>query len=139
MIQDKDLDMLLESYPVAEPQDENLFMEQLQHRLDAIDFAKAYHKAEMQKARSRAFWAFAVGIAAGLIMTIIAIAMPSPIELLAFGIRSHTMLLIMEYLPYVFMFLCAIILCYGIIEWNNNQGSETYKSMLLERLERLAN
>lgn len=126
MIQDKELDMLLASYPVAEPRDGNLFMEQLQHRLDAIDFAKAYHKAEMQKARQRAVWAFGIGTVAGLIMAVIAIILPSPIELLALGIHSNIMLSLMEYLPYVFMFFCAVILCYGIIEFINNQEGNIY-------------
>ncbi len=130
MIQDKELDMLLASYPVAEPRDENLFMEQLQHRLDAIDFAKAYHKAEMQKARRKAVWAFGIGTVAGLFMAIIAIALPSPIELLAFGIHSKIMLFLMEYLPYVFMFFCAILLCYGIIEFINNQGTNVYADVV---------
>jgi uncharacterized membrane protein len=119
MIQDKELDELLTTFQPAEPTDSAEFMTEFEKRLNAIDIALAYHKAEVEKARKRAVWAFATGTVAGLILAIIALALPSPVELLAFSIHSRFILICLEYIPYVMMFLCATSISFGIIEFMN--------------------
>ncbi len=130
MIQDKELDALLTTFQPAEPTDSAEFMSEFEKRLNAIDIALAYHKAEMQKAHKKAVWAFATGTVAGLILAIIALALPSPVELLAFSIHSRFTLTLLEYIPYVMMFLCATSITFGIIEYMNRK--EDMEGLILE-------
>ena len=131
MIQDKELDALLTTFQPAEPTDSAEFMTEFEKRLNAIDIALAYHKAEVQKAQKRAVWAFATGTVAGLILAIIALALPSPVELLAFSINSRFILICLEYIPYVMMFLCATSISFGIIGFMNRH--EDMEAFMLER------
>ena len=119
MIQDQELDALLTTFQPAEPTDSAEFMSEFEKRLNAIDIALAYHKAEVEKARKKAVWAFATGAVAGVILAIIALALPSPIEMLAFSIHSRFILTCIEYIPYVMMFLCATSISFGIIAFMN--------------------
>ena len=131
MIQDKELDELLTTFQPAEPTDSAEFMTEFEKRLNAIDIALAYHKAEVEKARKRAVWAFATGTVAGLILAIIALALPSPLELLAFSIHARFILICLEYIPYVMMFFCATSITFGIIEFMNRR--EDMEALILER------
>lgn len=131
MIQDKELDALLTTFQPAEPTDSAEFMSEFEKRLNAIDIALAYHKAEVQKAQKRAVWAFAIGTVAGVILAIIALTLPSPLELLAFSIHSRFMLTFLEYIPYIMMFLCATSIAFGIIEYMNRK--EDMEGLILER------
>ena len=131
MIQDKELDELLTTFQPAEPTDSAEFMTEFEKRLNAIDIALAYHKAEVEKAHKRAVWAFATGTVAGLILAIIALALPSPVELLAFSIHSRFILICLEYIPYVMMFLCATSISFGIIGFMNRH--EDMEAFMLER------
>ena len=130
MIQDKELDALLTTFQPVEPADSAEFMSEFEKRLNAIDIALAYHKAEVQKAQKRAVWAFATGTVAGLILAIIALALPSPLELLAFSIHSRFILTFLEYIPYVMMFFCATSITFGIIEYMNRK--EDMEGLILE-------
>ncbi len=130
MIEDKELDALLTTFQPAEPADSAEFMIEFEKRLNAIDIALAYHKAEVQKAHKKAVWAFATGAVAGLILAIIALALPSPVELLAFSIHSRFTLTLLEYIPYVMMFFCAASISFGIIEFMNR--SEDMEGLILE-------
>ena len=87
--------------------------------------------AEVQKAQKRAVWAFATGTVAGLILAIIALALPSPVEMLAFSIHSRFILICLEYIPYVMMFLCATSISFGIIGFMNRH--EDMEAFMLER------
>ena len=131
MIQDKELDALLTTFQPAEPTDSAEFMTEFEKRLNAIDIALAYHKAEVQKAQKRAVWAFATGTVSGLILAIIALALPSPVELLAFSIHSRFILICLEYIPYVMMFLCATSISFGIIGFMNRH--EDMEAFMLEK------
>ena len=131
MIQDKELDALLTTFQPAEPTDSAEFMSEFEKRLNAIDIALAYHKAEVQKAHKKAVWAFATGTVVGVILAIIALALPSPVELLAFSIHSRFMLTFLEYIPYIMMFLCATSIAFGIIEYMNRK--EDMEGLILER------
>lgn len=130
MIQDKELDALLTTFQPAEPTDSVEFMSEFEKRLNAIDIAIAYHKAEVQKAQKRAVWAFAIGTVAGVILAIISLALPSPVELLAFSIHSRFTLTFLEYIPYVMMFFCATSITFGIIEYMNRK--EDMEGLILE-------
>ena len=130
MIQDKELDALLTTFQPAEPTDSAEFMSEFEKRLNAIDIALAYHKAEVQKAHKKAVWAFATGAVAGVILAIIALALPSPVELLAFSIHSRFTLTFLEYIPYVMMFFCATSITFGIIEYMNRK--EDMEGLILE-------
>ena len=130
MIQDKELDALLKTFQPVEPTDSAEFMSEFEKRLNAIDIALAYHKAEVQKAHKKAVWAFATGTVAGVILAIIALALPSPLELLAFSIHSRFMLTFLEYIPYIMMFLCATSIAFGIIEYMNRK--EDMEGLILE-------
>ena len=130
MIQDKELDALLTTFQPAEPTDSAEFMSEFEKRLNAIDIALAYHKAEVQKAHKKAVWAFATGTVAGVILAIIALTLPSPLELLAFSIHSRFMLTFLEYIPYVMMFFCATSIAFGIIEYMNRK--EDMEGLILE-------
>ena len=131
MIQDKELDALLTTFQPVEPTDSAEFMSEFEKRLNAIDIALAYHKAEVQKARKKALWAFATGAVAGLILAIIALTLPSPVELLAFSIHSRFTLTFLEYIPYIMMFFCATSITFGIIEYMNRK--EDMEGLILER------
>ena len=131
MIQDKELDALLTTFQPAEPTDSAEFMSEFEKRLNAIDIALAYHKAEVQKAHKKAVWAFATGTVAGVILAIIALALPSPLELLAFSIHSRFMLTFLEYIPYIMMFLCATSITFGIIEFMNR--TDNMEALILEQ------
>ena len=131
MIEDKELDALLTTFQSAEPTDSAEFMTEFEKRLNAIDLALAYHKAEVEKAQKRAAWAFAAGTVAGLILAIIALALPSPVELLAFSVHSRFILTCLEYIPYIMMFFCASSISFGIIEFMNR--SEDMEALVLER------
>lgn len=131
MIQDKELDALLTTFQPAEPTDSAEFMSEFEKRLNAIDIALAYHKAEVEKAQKRAAYAFAAGTVAGLILAIIALALPSPVELLAFSVHSRFILTCLEYIPYIMMFVCASSISFGIIEFMNR--SEDMEALILER------
>ena len=131
MIQDKELYALLTTFQPAEPTDSAEFMSEFEKRMNAIDIALAYHKAEVEKAHKRAVWAFATGTVAGLILAIIALTFPSPVELLAFSIHSRLILTFLEYIPYVMMFLCATFIAFGIIEFMNR--NENMEALILER------
>ena len=131
MIQDKELDALLTTFQPAEPTDSAEFMSEFEKRLNAIDIALAYHKAEVQKAHKKAVWAFATGTVAGVILAIIALALPSPVELLAFSIHSRFMLTFLEYIPYIMMFLCATSITFGIIEFMNR--TDNMEALILEQ------
>ena len=74
---------------------------------------------------------FATGTVAGLILAIIALTFPSPVELLAFSIHSRFILICLEYIPYVMMFLCATFIAFGIIEFMNRR--EDMEALILER------
>lgn len=130
MIEDKELDALLTTFQPAEPTDSAEFMSEFEKRLNAIDLALAYHKAEVEKAQKRAAYAFAAGTVAGLILAIIALALPSPVELLAFSIHSRFILTCLEYIPYIMMFVCAASISFGIIEFMNR--SEDMEALILE-------
>ncbi len=130
MIQDKELDALLTTFQPVEPTDSAEFMSEFEKRLNAIDIALAYHKAEVQKANKKAVWAFATGSVAGVILAIIALTLPSPLELLAFSIHSRFMLTFLEYIPYIMMFLCATSITFGIIEYMNLK--EDMEGLILE-------
>ena len=130
MIQDKELDALLTTFQPTEPTDSEEFISEFEKRLNAIDIALAYHKAEVQKAHKKAVWAFATGTVAGLILAIIALALPSPVELLAFSIHSRFTLTFLEYIPYVMMFFCATSITFGIIEYMNRK--EDMEGLILE-------
>ena len=130
MIEDKELDALLTTFQPAEPTDSAEFMSEFEKRLNAIDLALAYHKAEVEKAQKRAAYAFAAGTVAGLILAIIALALPSPVELLAFSIHSRFILTCLEYIPYIMMFFCASSISFGIIEFMNR--SEDMEALILE-------
>ena len=131
MIEDKELDALLTTFQPAEPTDSAEFMTELEKRLNAIDLALAYHKAEVEKAQKRAAYAFAAGTVAGLILAIIALALPSPVELLAFSVHSRFILTCLEYIPYIMMFFCAVSISFGIIEFMNRR--EDMEALILER------
>ena len=131
MIQDKELDALLTTFQPAEPTDSAEFMSEFEKRLNAIDIALAYHKAEVEKAQKRAAYAFAAGTVAGLILAVIALALPSPVELLAFSVHSRFILTCLEYIPYIMMFFCASSISFGIIEFMNR--SEDMEALVLER------
>ncbi len=131
MIQDKELDALLTTFQPAEPTDSAEFMSEFEKRLNAIDIALAYHKAEVEKAQKRAAYAFAAGTVAGLILAVIALALPSPVELLAFSVHSRFILTCLEYIPYIMMFFCASSISFGIIEFMNR--SEDMEALILER------
>ncbi len=131
MIEDKELDALLTTFQPAEPTDSAEFMSEFEKRLNAIDLALAYHKAEVEKAQKRAAFAFAAGTVAGLILAIIALALPSPVELLAFSVHSRFILICLEYIPYVMMFLCATFISFGIIEFMNRR--EDMEALVLEK------
>lgn len=131
MIEDKELDALLTTFQSAEPTDSAEFMTEFEKRLNAIDLALAYHKAEVEKAQKRAAWAFAAGTVAGLILAVIALALPSPVELLAFSVHSRFILTCLEYIPYIMMFFCASSISFGIIEFMNR--SEDMEALVLER------
>ena len=131
MIQDKELDALLTTFKPAEPTDSAEFMSEFEKRLNAIDIALAYHKAEVQKAHKKAVWAFATGTVAGVILAIIALTLPSPLELLAFSIHSRFMLTFLEYIPYVMMFFCATSITFGIIEYMNR--TDNMDTLILEQ------
>ena len=131
MIEDKELDALLTTFQPAEPTDSAEFMTEFEKRLNAIDLALAYHKAEVEKAQKRAAWAFAAGTVAGLILAVIALALPSPVELLAFSVHSRFILTCLEYIPYIMMFFCASSISFGIIEFMNR--SEDMEALILER------
>ena len=131
MIQDKELDALLTTFQPAEPTDSAEFMSEFEKRLNAIDIALAYHKAEVQKAHKKAVWAFATGTVAGVILAIITLTLPSPLELLAFSIHSRFMLTFLEYIPYIMMFLCATSIAFGIIEIMNR--TDNMDALILER------
>ena len=131
MIQDKELDALLTTFKPAEPTDSAEFMSEFEKRLNAIDIALAYHKAEVQKAHKKAVWAFATGTVAGAILAIIALALPSPLELLAFSIHSRFMLTFLEYIPYIMMFFCATSITFGIIEYMNR--TDNMDALILEQ------
>ena len=130
MIEDKELDALLTTFQPAEPTDSAEFMTEFEKRLNAIDLALAYHKAEVEKAQKRAAWAFAAGTVAGLILAVIALALPSPVELLAFSVHSRFILTCLEYIPYIMMFFCASSISFGIIEFMNR--SEDMEALILE-------
>ena len=130
MIQDKELDALLTTFQPAEPTDSAEFMSEFEKRLNALDIALAYHKTEVQKAQKRAVWAFATGTVAGVILAIIALTLPSPLELLAFSIHSRFMLTFLEYIPYIMMFFCATSITFGIIEYMNRK--EDMEGLILE-------
>ena len=130
MIQDKELDALLTTFQPTEPTDSEEFISEFEKRQNAIDIALAYHKAEVQKAHKKAVWAFATGTVAGLILAIIALALPSPVELLAFSIHSRFTLTFLEYIPYVMMFFCATSITFGIIEYMNRK--EDMEGLILE-------
>ena len=130
MIQDKELDALLTTFQPAEPTDSAEFMSEFEKRLNAIDIALAYHRAEVERARKKAVWAFATGTVAGLILAIIALALPSPVEMIAFSIHSRFLLTFLEYVPYVMMFFCATSIAFGIIEFMNR--SEEMENLLAE-------
>jgi uncharacterized membrane protein len=130
MIQDKELDALLTTFQPAEPTDSAEFMSEFEKRLNAIDIALAYHKAEVQKAHKKAVWAFATGTVAGVILAIIALALPSPVKLLAFSIHSRFTLTFLEYIPYIMMFFCATSITFGIIEYMNRK--EDMEGLILE-------
>lgn len=85
----------------------------------------------MEKAQKRAAYAFAAGTVAGLILAIIALALPSPVELLAFSVHSRFILTCLEYIPYIMMFFCAASISFGIIEFMNR--SEDMEALILER------
>ena len=131
MIQDKELDALLTTFQPTEPTDSEEFISEFEKRLNAIDIALAYHKAEVQKAHKKAVWAFATGTVAGVILAIIALALPSPLELLAFSIHSRFILTFLEYIPYVMMFFCATSITFGIIEFMNR--TDNMDALILER------
>lgn len=131
MIEDKELDALLTTFQPAEPTDSAEFMSEFEKRLNAIDLALAYHKAEVEKAQKRAAYAFAAGTVAGLILAIIALVLPSPVELLAFSVHSRFILTCLEYIPYIMMFFCAASISFGIIEFMNR--SEDMEALVLER------
>ena len=131
MIEDKELDALLTTFQPAEPTDSAEFMTEFEKRLNAIDLALAYHKAEVEKAQKRAAYAFAAGTVAGLILAVIALALPSPVELLAFSVHSRFILTCLEYIPYIMMFFCASSISFGIIEFMNR--SEDMEALILER------
>ena len=131
MIEDKELDALLTTFQPAEPTDSAEFMTEFEKRLNAIDLALAYHKAEVEKAQKRAAYAFAAGTVAGLILAVIALALPSPVELLAFSVHSRFILTCLEYIPYIMMFFCASSISFGIIEFMNR--SEDMEALVLER------
>jgi len=131
MIEDKELDALLTTFQSAEPTDSAEFMSEFEKRLNAIDIALAYHKAEVEKAQKRAAYAFAAGTVAGLILAVIALALPSPVELLAFSVHSRFILTCLEYIPYIMMFFCASSISFGIIEFMNR--SEDMEALILER------
>ena len=131
MIEDKELDALLTTFQSAEPTDSAEFMSEFEKRLNAIDIALAYHKAEVEKAQKRAAYAFAAGTVAGLILAVIALALPSPVELLAFSVHSRFILTCLEYIPYIMMFFCASSISFGIIEFMNR--SEDMEALVLER------
>ena len=118
------------TFQPAEPTDSAEFMTEFEKRLNAIDIALAYHKAEVERARKRAVWAFATGTVAGLILAIITLALPSPVEMLAFSIHSRFMLTCLEYIPYMMMFFCATSITFGIIEFMNR--SEDMETLVLE-------
>jgi len=130
MIEDKELDALLTTFQPAEPTDSAEFMTEFEKRLNAIDLALAYHKAEVEKAQKRAAWAFAAGTVAGLILAVIALALPSPVELLAFSVHSRFILTCLEYISYIMMFFCAASISFGIIEFMNR--SENMEALILE-------
>lgn len=131
MIQDKELDALLTTFQPAEPTDSAEFMSEFEKRLNALDIALAYHKTEVQKAQKRAVWAFATGTVAGVILAIIALTLPSPLELLAFSIHSRFMLTFLEYIPYIMMFFCATSITFGIIEYMNR--TDNMDALILEQ------
>lgn len=130
MIEDKELDALLTTFQPAEPTDSAEFMSEFEKRLNAIDLALAYHKAEVEKAQKRAAYAFAAGTVAGLILAIIALALPSPVELFVFSVHSRFILTCLEYIPYIMMFVCASSISFGIIEFMNR--SEDMEALILE-------
>ena len=130
MIEDKELDALLTTFQQAEPTDSAEFMTEFEKRLNAIDLALAYHKAEVDKAQKRAAYAFAAGTVAGLILAVIALALPSPVELFVFSVHSRFILTCLEYIPYIMMFFCAASISFGIIEFMNR--SENMEALILE-------
>ena len=130
MIEDKELDALLTTFQPAEPTDSAEFMTEFEKRLNAIDLALAYHKAEVEKAQKRAAYAFAAGTVAGLILAVIALALPSPVELFVFSVHSRFILTCLEYISYIMMFFCAASISFGIIEFMNR--SENMEALILE-------
>lgn len=131
MIQDKDLDQLLASYPVREPQDDSAFMTRLERHLDAVDCARAYYTAEISKQRRHSKTIFIAGLVIGVICASLTMILPSPVDLIALNIKSQFSMLVMTYLPYFLMFICAMSIICGIISIINTKEESSILRKLL--------
>ena len=114
MMEDKDLDMLLSSYKPGIGNEEG-FLASLQHRMDAVDIVMEYKAREMRGYRRRATACFVAGTVVGVLLAILAMLLPSPVELFRLTVSSGILLFLLDNVRYAVMALCSLVSVYGIV------------------------
>ena len=114
MMEEKDLDILLSSYKPGIGNEEG-FLASLQHRMDAVDMVMEYKAREMRGHRRRAMACFVAGTVVGVLLAILAMLLPSPVELFRLTVSSGILLFLLDNVRYAVMALCSLVSVYGIV------------------------
>ena len=113
MISDKEFDELFADFH-PQMNDDKAFVESVSRKLEAIDMVKQYQKAQICKYRKRAILTFVIGVVIGIFMMVIAVLLPSPMDLFVISVKSDFIRMLIENMKYVVMLICAFALFYGI-------------------------
>lgn len=113
MINDQQLDNLFAHYQ-SPAQDDIDVLPAIQRSMDAVDLARQFHAQEIRRQRRRARWALLVGLVFGTLLTIIAVALPTPAQLFATQVHSGLLRFLLLYGHYPLIALIVLALGYGV-------------------------
>lgn len=119
MMKDKALeDLFLTQRPVFDDKDE--FMEQLAHRLDAVEYLHQYEEANLRRYKYALAVAFVMGVIAGGIMLAFVLTIPNKTPLITFNATSGILLAIEQNSRLIASTALMLLLAFGIMSIINN-------------------
>lgn len=119
MMKDKALEELfLANRPMFD--DKDRFMEQLTHKLDAVEYLRQYEEANLRRYRYAMAVAFVLGIVVGSVMLVFILSVPNDTPLIVFNTTSSILLAIEQHSRMIASTALMLLLGGGIVSIINN-------------------
>lgn len=119
MTKDKKLEELfLAQKPVFDDQDQ--FMERLEHKLEMVEYIKQYEEAKIRQYKYAMIATFVMGLFSGGIMLTFILGTPMDEPLFTFEVSSSVLLEIQQNSRIIASLGLMLLMCFGVISIVNN-------------------